>query len=173
MICPNCGFDNLPGAEDCAQCLQDLTHLDLPAPQDRTEKAVMHETVAALKPVRPVTVQYADTVRHAILTMARQKVGAVLVLGDGGKLAGIFSERDVLMRIIGKADGYEQAPVHLFMTPNPETVALDDKLAFALHKMDAGGYRHIPVMQGDRPIGMISVRDVLRYVTSLLSPQGP
>ena len=50
---------------------------------------------------------------------------------------------------------------------NPETVSADDTLDFALHKMDCGGYRHLPVLQGDRPVGMISVRDMLKHITRL------
>ena len=58
-------------------------------------------------------------------------------------------------------------PVEPFMTPNPETVTAEDTLAFALHKMDIGGYRHLPVLTDDRPSGVISVRDLLRHFTRL------
>jgi CBS domain-containing protein len=51
------------------------------------------------------------------------------------------------------------------MTRDPETVTPADTLAFALGKMDAGGYRHLPVVAGGRPVGVVSVRDVLRHVT--------
>jgi len=57
------------------------------------------------------------------------------------------------------------------MTPNPETVTSGDTLAFALGKMDAGGYRHLPVVAGGKPVGVISVRDVLRHVTDVC-PEG-
>ncbi len=53
------------------------------------------------------------------------------------------------------------------MTPNPETVAPADVLAFALGKMDAGGYRHLPVVDAGRPVGVISVRDILRHLTAV------
>jgi CBS domain-containing protein len=53
------------------------------------------------------------------------------------------------------------------MTCGPETVTSSDSLAFALHKMDGGGYRHLPVVSGGRPTGVISVRDLLRYFTRL------
>jgi CBS domain-containing protein len=53
------------------------------------------------------------------------------------------------------------------MTRSPETVAPADILAVALGKMDSGGYRHLPVVDGGKPIGVISVRDVLRHLTSL------
>jgi CBS domain-containing protein len=163
VICPNCGYDNLPGSEECGGCLQDLTHLDRPAPQDRVERAFMDDPVAVMNPAKPVTVWATTTVREAIQTMVTHQVGALLVVGDGNRLVGIFSERDVLMRVVGLGAPYEDLPVSMFMTPNPETVTLEDKLAFALHKMDGGDYRHLPVLKEGRPVGVISVRDFLRY----------
>jgi CBS domain-containing protein len=53
------------------------------------------------------------------------------------------------------------------MTANPETVTAKDSLAFALHKMDVGGYRHMPVLSDGLPAGVISVRDMVRYITKL------
>jgi CBS domain-containing protein len=53
------------------------------------------------------------------------------------------------------------------MTPRPETVRETDSLAFVLHKLDSGGYRHLPVVKNGLPVGMISVRDILRHITRL------
>ena len=55
-----------------------------------------------------------------------------------------------------------------FMTSPVETLDLDDRIAFALHRMDVGGYRHLPILQDDRVMGILSVRDILDYVTSVL-----
>jgi CBS domain-containing protein len=167
VICPNCGFDNLPGSEECGRCQQDLTHLDRPSAHDRIERVLMEEAVGVLVPAKPVTVWPTTTLRQAIQTMVDHNVGAVLIVGDGGRLLGIFSERDVLLRVVGLRDRYEDLPVSLFMTQNPETVGLNDKLVFALHKMDGGDYRHLPVLQDGRPAGIISVRDILRHITRL------
>ena len=60
-----------------------------------------------------------------------------------------------------------------FMTARLETVRETDTLAFALHKMDSGGYRHLPVLRDGQLTGMISVRDVLRHITRLCKPPGP
>jgi len=80
------------------------------------------------------------------------------------------SERDLLCKVameVGPSDG---RPVGDFMTPCPETVVADDTLAFALHKMDSGGYRHLPVLDDDeRVVGVISVRDMLTHLTRLCS----
>jgi CBS domain-containing protein len=167
MICPHCGFDNLPGAEECAQCLQDLTQFDRPAAHTRIERSLMEDHVSVLKPAKPVTIRPTTTLAEAIQTMIQHNVGALLVVGDGGNLLGIFSERDVLMQVVGLRENYGDLPVSLFMTPNPETVKPTDSLAFALHKMDGGDYRHLPVIKAGKPVGIFSVRDLLRYVSHL------
>ena len=88
------------------------------------------------------------------------------------QLLGILSERDLLTRVASPEVDYSDAPVSDFMTPDPETVGPNDTLAFALHKMDCGGYRHLPVLKDGQPLGMISVRDMLRHITRLCKCSG-
>lgn len=168
MICPNCGFDNVPGSEECASCLQDLTHLDRPEPRDRIEQSLLADTVRDLGPVRPVQILPSVTLQDALATMAKNNVGAVLVVDEQDLILGILSERDILNRVCGLITDYQHCFVRDFMTANPVTVSPDEKLAFALHKMDVGGYRHLPVVDHLHPVGMISVRDLMRYVTKLI-----
>jgi CBS domain-containing protein len=167
MICPHCGFDNLPGSEECSHCLMDLTHIDRPVATTRIERSLMEDPVAVLHPKIPVTVRPSTTVGETIQLMLAHDIGALLVVSDHGKLLGIFSERDLLLRVAGLHDNYKELPVEEFMTPHPETVTVDDKLDFALHKMDVGGYRHLPVLRDGRPVGVLSVRDMLRHITRL------
>jgi CBS domain-containing protein len=167
MICPNCGQDNLPGSEECSSCWQDLTQLDRPVAHDRVERSLMEDPVSVLRPRQPITVLPTATVRQAIQTMLAQNLGALLVVDAQGRLLGIFSERDLLSRVSGLSGGFAELPVERFMTPDPETVTAEDTLAFALHKMDIGGYRHLPILNDGRPTGVISVRDMLRHITRL------
>jgi CBS domain-containing protein len=167
MICPNCGQDNLPGSEECSSCLQDLTQLDRPSASNRVERSLMEDTVGGLCKHKPVTVRPEATLREAIQTMLGPGVGALLVVNEQGKLVGIFSERDLLTKATDDQSAYDTLQVKQFMTPSPETVSPDDSLAFALHKMDVGGYRHLPVVLEGRPEGVISVRDMLRHITRL------
>jgi CBS domain-containing protein len=167
MYCPNCGYDNLPGSEECSHCLMDLTQLDRPIARDRIEQSLMEDHVSELQPPPPITILPSTAVHEAIQLLLDRQIGALLVVNEAGKLAGIFSERDLLYRIVGLEENYAQQPVERFMTPNPETVNEDHTLAFALHKMDIGGYRHLPVTRAGQPIGVISVRDMLRYITRL------
>ena len=166
MLCPSCGIENIMGAEACIRCLTALTPFDAPQASDAVEWSLITETVAVLKPRKPVCVAATADLAKAMSVMIDEGVGAVLVLGSSGKLAGILTERDFLTKIAG-SDAFAYLPVAQFMTADPETVRPGDPLAFALRKMDVGGYRHLPVVVDDRPIGMISVRDVLRHVLAL------
>ena len=167
MICPHCGYDNLPGSEGCSHCLMDLTQLDRPIGHTRIERSLMEDPVSVLQPKKPITVRPSGTVRETINIMLDSDVGALLVVEDDGKLLGIFSERDLLTKVVGVQQPYAELPVKQFMTPNPETVTATDTLAFALHKMDVGEYRHLPVLKDGLPVGVISVRDMLRHITRL------
>jgi CBS domain-containing protein len=167
MICPRCGHDNVPGADQCAGCLLDLAPLDQPVAHDRIQSDLTEQAVRTLQPRPPVTLPADATLRQAVRVMLDEGVGTVLLVDDQGRLAGIFSERDLLLRVPDAEARDGTAPVSRFMTPNPESVRPDDSLAHALHKMDAGGYRHLPVVVIDRPVGMISVRDMLRHITGL------
>ena len=96
--------------------------------------------------------------------MCEHHVGCLLVVDDSGDLVGIFTERDVLNRFSADLSRLPD-PVGEFMTANPTTVSQDDSIAYALHAMELGGYRHLPVVDtDDRPIGIISVRDILRFL---------
>lgn len=167
MICPVCSYDNLPGCETCERCQQDLTQLDQPVAQDRVQRSLMEESVSALPPHPPITVHVETPLRDAIQTMLSSNVGAVLVLDASTSLAGIFTERDLLNKVAGVVETDQLRPVRDFMTTNPETVRTTDSLAFALHKMDAGGYRHLPVLAEGKVVGVVSVRDMLRHFTRL------
>lgn len=100
------------------------------------------------------------TVREAAIRMAEAKVGAMLIL-DHGKLTGIFTERDMLNRVVAKRLDPDATPLSQVMTSDPRTISADKPLAHALVMMDEGGYRHVPVMDNDQPVGMVSARDAL------------
>ncbi|MBI3407724.1 MAG: CBS domain-containing protein [Planctomycetes bacterium] len=167
MICPTCGHDNLPGNEVCSNCQHDLTPLDRPAATNRVERSLMEDQVQALKPLTtPITITGQAKVREAVALMLERDIGAILVVDDAGKLQGIFSERDLLKKVAGFDGNYER-PVSDFMTRRPAAVSKTDTLAYVLHKMDGGGYRHVPVVENGKPIGVLSVRDMLRHITRL------
>jgi CBS domain-containing protein len=167
MICPSCSHLNLPGSDECARCHLDLAALDLPAAQDRVEASVMSDRVRAINLKPPVSISIHALLGDALQLMADKEIGALLVTDDRQRLAGILTERDYLMKVVGVIADYQRQPLQPVMTPDPETVGADDSVAYALQKMDVGGYRHLPVIDQGRPVGIISVRDVIRHITRL------
>ncbi|MGL6096806.1 MAG: CBS domain-containing protein [Fimbriiglobus sp.] len=168
MICPTCGHRNLPGADWCEWCQFALMAVDRPAPLDRVDRSLMTDPVTVLEP-RPAILLPADAgLGLAVDAMMARGIGAVFVTDPAGRIVGILTERDFLTKIVGEP-GYESLPIGQFMTRHPETVKPNDTLAFALGKMAGGGYRHLPVVVDGVPVGMVSVRDVLRHVVKLCS----
>jgi len=100
------------------------------------------------------------TVREAARLMAREKKGALPVL-EAGRLIGIFTERDALARVLAAGLDPDAVKVAEVMTREPRTVAAERPLNHALHIMFEGGFRHVPVLEGGRVIGVVSARDAL------------
>ncbi len=108
----------------------------------------------------PLTAPAKMPVGEAARLMKQSRFGAVMVV-EKGKLVGIFTERDALFRVV--AQGLDAQVVRLseVMTRDPQTIAPDKPLAEALHLMHVSGFRHVPVVEDGRPIGMVSARDAL------------
>lgn len=100
------------------------------------------------------------TVSAAARLMKQHRIGAILVL-DNNRLAGIFTERDALFRVIAEGRSPEMTTLAEVMTPNPRTIAPDRPFGHALHLMYEGEFRHVPVVENGRPLGMVSARDAL------------
>lgn len=165
LVCPACGADDLiEGVDHCDQCQQPLTDLFIRVPESSVEADLLKDRVRDLPSHEPIELGPSATVGEALTRMAACSVGCVLIVVDG-KLAGIFSERDALMKLGAEGGERHDQPLLKYLTPNPVTVSADDRIAFALREMDLGGYRHLPVMEGDRAVSVISIRDILRYVT--------
>jgi CBS domain-containing protein len=101
--------------------------------------------------------------------MVSRDVGAVLVLDDG-RLVGILTERDVLRAAAGGIG--EDTVVSDWMTRDPETMETDEPIRQAAVLMIHGGFRHMPVVEGDEVVGMLSIRDLMRVVLEDSSPRG-
>ncbi len=100
------------------------------------------------------------TVAEAARLMKQRNVGAMMVV-DGGKLVGVFTERDALFRVLAAGLDGAVTPLSAVMTANPRTISPDRSFAHALGFMHEGRFRHLPVVENGLPIGMISVRDAL------------
>jgi CBS domain-containing protein len=128
------------------------------------DSRTIHEPLRLLNPRSPMSVAPSATLREAVAIMREHHIGCVLVV-EGDRLAGILTERDLLLKMEG-ADLAE--PVARFMTPDPETLQLDDPIVWALNRMAVGGYRHVPLVDGEgRPVGILSVKDIVHYIVAL------
>ena len=134
--------------------------------QKQLDNRVLLRPISDLNyPKSPASVAPEATVEDALKAMTAMKVGALLVVRNG-KVVGIFGERDVLMKGLYRGDALDR-PVEEFMTPDPECLSIHDAIASALNRMVVGGYRHIPLVNVDRaPVGILVMRDVVRYVVS-------
>ncbi len=100
------------------------------------------------------------TVAEAARLMKQSKFGAVMVV-ENGTLVGIFTERDALFRVIAEGRDPKIVQLAAVMTRDPQTIHPDRPFADALLLMHASGFRHVPVVEDGRPIGMVSARDAL------------
>ena len=101
------------------------------------------------------------TVRAAAVAMANQSVGAILVVNESGRLIGLFTERDALNRVVARGLDPNQTQLATVMTDKLQTATPDKTLGHALHLMFEGGFRHVPVVEDGRPVGMVSARNAL------------
>ena len=171
MLCPGCGHDNLPGADQCAECHTSLTQEDVPAAviRSRIEKSVTEDRIKTLNPINAISVTEDTTLNAAVQTMRAKKIGCLLVTDPHGKLCGIFTERDVVNKVAGVVEDLAAHTVSQFMTPRPETVQADQLLASALQSMMVGDFRYLPLVdEKGRPTKILSSRDIISYLTSLV-----
>lgn len=163
MRCPHCDTRNIPGAQLCEECGQDLAGLDIPEAGGGVVGRLMTDRISDLAVMTPLTVEAAASVREVVELMRREHHGCVLVEADG-KVVGIFTERDVLTRVVRKGLDPADVPVRDVMTPDPYELDAVDPPAYAIHRMVVGGLRHLPIYSGSELLGFISVRNVLRYI---------
>lgn len=109
-----------------------------------------------------------ETVLQAAQIMQENNIGAVIVLNKAGKMAGILTERDITQKIVAEGADPRTTPAQAIMTRNPITVLPSDTIQTALNKMQSINCRHLPVVENDEVVGIVSMKDVYRCVTSEL-----
>jgi CBS domain-containing protein len=123
--------------------------------------------IKELLPDPPVnfSVSPQDTVAHAVQLMSQENVGIVMVV-EGNRLVGVFSERDLIRRVLGAGMNPEETLVEVAMTRRVVFAREHDDPEMCLKKMETEGCRHLPVYCGERPLAMLSIRDLMRYILS-------
>ena len=127
-------------------------------------------SVGLLNPPPPLTLSHDAPVRTALELLKQHRVGSLVVVDDQGSIAGIFTERDVVLKFILSDIDIDQTPISALMTPEPHSEQMTCTMAYALNMMSLGGYRHIPLVDDDNmPIGVISVKDIVDYIVGQLT----
>jgi CBS domain-containing protein len=148
---------------------RDDAYFDEGSRKKRAFDALLLQEPVTLLPNRPpVVFSASDTVKDAMQAMQRRHRGCVVITADGtmrSPLVGIFTERDILLKVIDCGRNPATLPLSDVMTTEPESLSLDARLAWALNMMSVGGFRHLPVTD-DRgwPAFMISVRDIVEFL---------
>jgi CBS domain-containing protein len=143
---------------------EELSGLDeSPRPARVLDQETIREPLRLLGPRSPLCLAPDATLAEAVGLMREHHVGCILAVEDD-RLVGILTERDLLLKLEGRD---LTRPVRDLMTPDPEVLHPEDPIVYALHRMSVGGYRHVPLVdERGRPVGMLSVKDIVHYVVS-------
>ncbi|MDG2382790.1 MAG: CBS domain-containing protein [Pirellulaceae bacterium] len=168
--CPLCGEDNIQGVDVCDQCGQPLSDMHLPDPKNAVEIGLLNDKAGSLETIPPISVVGETPVRDVLDLLVSEGIGCVFVVDDQETIIGVFSERDALLRLNTQSADLLDHPISDYMTENPASIRESTRIAFAVHQMDIGGYRHLPILGGvGSAVGVISVRDILSYLTKKLA----
>jgi CBS domain-containing protein len=141
-------------------------------PRDQSSSAfdarLLHQPLTSLPTRSSICFKGSDAVSEAMNAMQREHRGCVLITQDGtprSSLTGIFTERDILLRIINRGRNPATVTLDEVMVRDPECLPVDASIARVLNKMSVGGFRHVPAVDADgRPCIIVSVRDVVHFL---------
>tara|TARA_B100001564_G_C20590618_1_gene647644 strand:- start:361 stop:918 length:558 start_codon:yes stop_codon:yes gene_type:complete len=155
-------FDN-QDFDDDQQWYDGLSNLE---DSEITDSVKIQEPIRNMRLSKPMIIELGTSIRHTLEQMQENNINCVLTLdNENQKLNGILTERDVLIKITGKGYDFDLTMVDEFITKNPESVTLEDPLAYALNKMHVGGFRNVPVVNDDfYPIGIIGITDIIATI---------
>ena len=166
MLCPVCRHDNFEGEDNCENCGADLRTSDIPQPAVDYRGRLLGEHLDKLRPAPARVLDAGSDVSDAIRLMHDAAIDCVLVT-DGGRLVGIFTDRDAVLKVAGTPAAGR--PLRDVMTHDPVVLRHDDPIAVAINKMAVGGFRHIPIVDGDGlPTGVVSAKDVFHHIASII-----
>jgi CBS domain-containing protein len=150
--------------------LGDDPYFERPSARRAFDAALVAEPLSEIPVREPLILAASASVTDAMRAMQREHRGCVLVTDDGtklSKLVGIFTERDVLLRIVDRGKNPATLPLSEVMTPEPEVLSVKSTVAYALNKMTVGGFRHVPVVDEEhRPAFVVSVRDIAEFLVA-------
>ena len=142
----------------------DLAGLDVQAWGVDPKDPLLATPLSELPLKKPLVLGPGSSVAEAVGLMRERHEGCVLVEQEGAGLIGVFTERDVVVRVASRGRDPEQTRLEEVMTADPVVLQRDDPVSWALHRMGIDGVRHIPVLDGDRLHGFLSMRTVLKLL---------
>lgn len=163
MLCPVCQWENFLGEDVCANCGADLWGADTPQQAPAFQGRLLGMPLGELGAPAPQTVEADASALETVQRMRRESVDCLLVM-DGERIVGIFTDRDAILKV--DAIGAPDQTVRDVMTPDPVVLRRGDPVAIAINKMAVGGFRHVPIVDGTDPIGVVSARDVFRHLAA-------
>ncbi len=137
--------------------------------EERMRGEILKGKIRFLEPYKPICVSEHATADEAIRAIvASEGHTGACVVDDAGKLIGIFTERDVLCRVVAKNLVASEVLLKDVMTPDPEALTPNDTIAFGLNRMSSQGFRTIPLVdENNAPIGILFTRHFVRFIVSL------
>jgi len=128
-------------------------------------KALKLSDPIRMVPTRKLDILAQNSSLHSVVELMKKRHKTCILLTHDDRITGIFTDRDLLTKVVGRGVDYQSAPIHEFMTHSPETLSEDDPIAFALNKMVDGGFRNVPIVDDDnRPIAIVSMGCLIRYI---------
>ena len=131
----------------------------------------LSRSIGLLDPAPPLVLRQTERVEAAIQVLKDNRVGCVVIADEADRVVGIFTERDVLLKLDFK--NYSgNAFISEFMTANPKAVTMTDSIAYVLQLMSEGGFRHVPIIDHDgMGVGLVSVKDIVDYIVGSLTSE--
>lgn len=120
-------------------------------------------TILKEKGGKVITLEGRTSLEDAIVALARERIGAVVILDSREQIAGVFSERDAIRAIAEEGASALSKPISELMTRKVVSCSMEDTLDQLLEKMTQGRFRHLPIVEGGRLAGIISIGDVVKH----------
>lgn len=121
------------------------------------------KTILSAKGNDVISIEPTATLETAVRTLAQHRIGALLVLGTDRRVIGILSERDIVRVLAEKGAGVLSQPLSQIMTRKVVTCNSSETIGVIMERMTAGKFRHVPVVEQEQVIGVVSIGDVVKY----------
>ncbi len=168
MICPSCGYENLPGSSVCDHCNNALTSFEekKPLTKSKIEKAILEDSLDKVGKEKSVALKVTNdmTVEVVIKQMIKEQKCSAVIMEDNS-IKGIFTERSLLKRVCNESPININKSITEAMLKDPKTLQSFDRVVDALHMMEVGGFTYA-IIEGD-PLRVINIKDILEYIIEI------